>query len=160
MKGQLLNLNYTGRTPHHHHPRSLYHPSQTPCGVCLFSLRVSPRANPVLCNEYLKHTFRHVYTACNSAACVILQHTLRHMCQAVAFCMYASLLPWLDVSLHECLGSSFYFNSHSLSSFLIFVSPRGRTPASFFFSSSISDKTKEIVEVFGYEQKRGKNEAY
>lgn len=128
MKGQLLNLNYTGRTPH-----PLHHPSQTPCGVCLFSLPVSPRAYPVLCNEYLKHTFRHVYTACNSAACVILQHTLRRVCQNVAFHVCVSVLPWLDGSLHTCVGSSFYFNSHSLlPSFLMSVAPRGRTPASFF----------------------------
>lgn len=128
MKGQLLNLNYTGRTS-----RSLYHPSQTPCGVCLFSLRVSPRAYPVLCNEYLKHTFRHVYTACNSAACVILQHTLRHVCQKVCFSTY--VCASLAGCIPACVGSCLLFH-FPLSYFLIFdvCCPRAKNTCQFFFS--------------------------
>lgn len=139
MKGQLLNLNYTGRTPH-----SLYHPSQTPCGVCLFSLPVSPRACPVLCNEYLKHTFRHVYTACNSAACVILQHTLRRVskCRLLHVCVRASLVRRISA----CMRGFFLLFQFPLSSFLIsdVCCPKGKNTCQFFspLQSQIRQKKK------------------
>lgn len=140
-----MNLNYTGKAL----PRPL---SVTLWGLFVFSLPVSPRAYPVLYNEYLIHTLRHVYTACNSTGRVILRHSPRHVCQSICLCMYVCLC----VCIHACIRVPFHANSHPLFSIISEVcSLRGRTPAS-FFSSAILDKTIEVVEVFGYTQEQSK----
>ncbi len=58
------------------------------------------------------------------------------------------------VCIHACMRVPFHSDSHPLfSSFLKSVA-RGEEHLPVFFPSSISDKTIEVVEVFGYTQKQ------
>lgn len=76
-------------------------------------------------------------------------NTVRHVCVRVY--TFAFVCAFLYTCMHACSLSFWLPPSILLISGV--CSLRGRTPASFFFSSSISDKTIDVVEVFGYTQK-------
>ena len=79
-------------------------------------------------------------------------NTLRHVCQSICLCMCV----YACVCIHTCMRVPFHSNSHPLfSSFLKSVA-RGEEHLPVFFPSSISDKTIEVAEVFGYKQKQSK----
>lgn len=82
-------------------------------------------------------------------------NTLRPVWQSICLCMCVRVS--VCVCMYACMHACSLSFQLPPSIFLIsgVCSLRGRTPAS-FFPSSISDKTIEVVEVFGYTQKQSK----
>lgn len=78
---------------------------------------------------------------------------LSDVCQSACACMHVCLYVYMHACMHTCSLSCQLPPSIFLISEV--CSLRVRTPAS-FFSSSILDKTIEVVEVFGYTQEQSK----